>query len=218
MFKKTGFTMAEVLITLGVIGVVSAITLPTVVKNYQKHVIENRLKKSYSIINQALNMSIAENGDIKNWTFPQSNTADENYKFAQTYLFPYLKVIKDCKGEKGCWAENEYIMNGSKAARINELDYIIKFILSDGSGIALYFSETGGYLYLDANGLSRPNTRGKDIFEFIILDNSLNGSYIRPHGYKYTLEGAKKDCKTSGYSCAKILMDNGWKFPKDYPW
>ena len=215
---KNGFTLSEVLITLGVIGVISAITLPTVVKNYQKHVIENRLKKSYSIINQALNMSIAENGDIKNWTFPQSNTADENYKFAQTYLLPYLKVIKDCNVGKGCWADKEYNMNGSNSLQINDINYIIKFILSDGSAVALYFSETGGHLYLDVNGISKPNTRGKDIFEFAITNDFVNGSYIKPNGYQYSSNDVTSKCKGGGTTCAKILMDNGWKFPKDYPW
>lgn len=53
--KKSGaFTLAEVLITLGVIGVVSAITLPLLVSSYQKFVLKNQFKKSYSIISNAL--------------------------------------------------------------------------------------------------------------------------------------------------------------------
>ena len=60
-FKKFGnhknrraFTLAEVLITLGVIGVVAAMTMPAVIKNYKKHVTETKLKSAYSQISQLL--------------------------------------------------------------------------------------------------------------------------------------------------------------------
>ena len=219
MRLKFGFTLVEVLITQGVIGVVSAITLPTVVKNYQKHVIENRLKKSYAIINQALNMAVAENGDIINWEFPQSNAIDENYKFVQTYILPYLNVIKDCKGGKSCWADKEYLMNGNLDNTIRNASCIMKFVLLDGSSVALYFSsDTVGHLYLDVNGKSKPNTRGKDIFEFVVVKNFVDGSYIKPKGYNSSKSVIISNCQNNGFTCAKILMDNGWKFPKDYPW
>ena len=60
--KKFGFTLAEVLITLGVIGVVAAITLPILTKNYQKHVWVNQLKANYSIINQGFAKIMADDG------------------------------------------------------------------------------------------------------------------------------------------------------------
>ena len=50
--KKNGFTLAEVLITLGIIGVVAAITLPTVIQNYQKQVLVTQLKKMYATWNE----------------------------------------------------------------------------------------------------------------------------------------------------------------------
>ena len=65
--KNFAFTLAEVLITLGIIGVVSAITLPTVVQNYQKQATVAKLKKAYTTINQAILLSIAENGDYADW-------------------------------------------------------------------------------------------------------------------------------------------------------
>ena len=50
--KKSAFTLAEVLITLGIIGVVAAITLPTLVANYQKQILVNQLKKTYTTLNE----------------------------------------------------------------------------------------------------------------------------------------------------------------------
>lgn len=61
---RLGFTLAEVLITLGIIGVVATITIPGLMTKYHRHVAETKLAKFDSIINQAVRMSIAENDDI----------------------------------------------------------------------------------------------------------------------------------------------------------
>lgn len=58
------FTMSEVLITIGIIGIVAAMTLPTVITKYKRKTAETKLAKFYSVINQAIRMSIAEHGEI----------------------------------------------------------------------------------------------------------------------------------------------------------
>ena len=58
------FTLAEVLITLGIIGVVAAMTMPVLIQNHQEKVTVTRLKKAYSILSQAYMSSSAENIDI----------------------------------------------------------------------------------------------------------------------------------------------------------
>lgn len=55
------FTLAEVLITLGIIGIVAAMTLPTVISNHKKKTIETRLQKFYSVANQAIKLSELKN-------------------------------------------------------------------------------------------------------------------------------------------------------------
>ena len=60
--RRVGFTLAEVLITLGIIGIVSAMTIPTLVKNYQKKVLKNQFIQSYAIINQAWGLMKADLG------------------------------------------------------------------------------------------------------------------------------------------------------------
>ena len=61
--KYVGFTLAEVLITLSIIGIVAAMTLPSVITNSRNKQLEAGLKKSYSVISQALEMYRAENGE-----------------------------------------------------------------------------------------------------------------------------------------------------------
>lgn len=57
--RKGAFTLAEVLITLGIIGVVAALTLPSLIQKYQEQVLENQLKKMYSTISQGIQKAMA---------------------------------------------------------------------------------------------------------------------------------------------------------------
>ena len=102
---KKGFTLAEVLITLGVIGVVAAVTLPTLIQNYKKHVVETRLAKFYTTINQAIQMSETVNGDKRYWDelgkgFEPDDEGNPDYTkpeamaWFEKYLKPYLKYLK----------------------------------------------------------------------------------------------------------------------------
>ena len=61
---KRGFTLAEVLITLGIIGVVASMTMPVLVGNYKKKAAVSQLKKVYSLLLQSIEFSKLENGDI----------------------------------------------------------------------------------------------------------------------------------------------------------
>lgn len=67
MNKHNAFTLAEVLITLGIIGVVAAMTLPTVINNYKKQVAVNKLKKFYSVMTQAIQTEEARNDSLEYW-------------------------------------------------------------------------------------------------------------------------------------------------------
>lgn len=107
---KKAFTLAEVLITLAVVGVVAAMTIPTLISNYKKHTIETKLKRFYSTMNQAIKLSEIDNGSILNWEWLEyDNIEDEtlgNYRktkngleFYNKYLGPYLRTLKVEKSE-----------------------------------------------------------------------------------------------------------------------
>ncbi|MBQ8168255.1 type II secretion system protein, partial [bacterium] len=64
---KKAFTLAEVLITLAIIGVVAAMTIPTLIGNYKKLVVEVRLAKFYNNMNHALKLSTLDNGALESW-------------------------------------------------------------------------------------------------------------------------------------------------------
>lgn len=65
--KKFAFTLAEVLITLGIIGVVAAMTMPSLITNYQEKQRVSQLKKVYSALSQAFVSAVQENGTPDEW-------------------------------------------------------------------------------------------------------------------------------------------------------
>ena len=96
--QKRGFTLAEVLITLGIIGVVAAMTIPTLMSTFAKQRTETQLKAFYSRINQTIKMSIADNGDPDGWVEEKAYSYDEQVEFLKQYIFPYMKNLgyKEC--------------------------------------------------------------------------------------------------------------------------
>ena len=220
---KFAFTLAEVLITLGVIGVVAAMTLPTVIKSYQKQVTVTRLKTVYSVLNQAVNLAKNDFGDVENWDF--SLTSDE---FFDKYVAPYIK--KDKIKEKDSYYGKEYILyNGAK----------IKFHSAAGS--VLY---PGFEIFVDINGDKKPDKFGVDKFIFHILPKKLEvynhglgniaqnvpvgGLYPDGYGFErdYLLNNEHRGCNRrnegkwtfAGGYCTQLIILDGWKISDDYNW
>jgi len=80
---KKAFTLAEVLITLGIIGVVAAMTMPVLMQNHKKQVTVARLKKAYNTISNAISLSEIDNGPMSDW--PQGENMDVD-EFWNVYL------------------------------------------------------------------------------------------------------------------------------------
>ena len=95
---KKAFTLSEVLITLGIIGVVAAITIPSLITKYQKKVIETTLKEDYSIMAQVNRMMIANEVDF------DMSAADGNDAAIQAWfkenMLPYMHVSSVCYNGK----------------------------------------------------------------------------------------------------------------------
>src|SRR5574344_2249191 len=107
MKKSIAFTLAEVLITLGIIGVFAALTIPTLINNYEKQATVTRLKKAYSVLNQAVSLSEAENGRFSDNYTPVVSYGDSYHSAIENYLVKYIKINKNCRksSEKDCFAD-----------------------------------------------------------------------------------------------------------------
>ena len=84
--RKCAFTLAEVLITLVIIGVIAAITLPTLITKYQKEQTVTRLKKVYSTLSQTNQRAIADNGPMDTWDIGEADNSQEAIKFLNKYI------------------------------------------------------------------------------------------------------------------------------------
>ena len=110
--KKAAFTLAEVLITLGIIGVVAAMTLPTLINNTKDTELVSRAKKSYSEIMQAVQMYEAQNetpGDLTG-LFEAKNGTKNSGQLAEDFSKYFASGAKVCKTrtEPGC---SQYFYN-----------------------------------------------------------------------------------------------------------
>lgn len=110
--NKLAFTLAEVLITLGIIGVVAAMTVPTLVSKVSKREIETKLKEDYSILAQVNKMMIADGVYLNPQVADGSNTAIKQW--FDSYMLPYMNISTVCYGTKGCWPSGKQtrMLNG----------------------------------------------------------------------------------------------------------
>ena len=186
--RKFAFTLAEVLITLGVIGVVAALTLPTLIANYKKQVIISKLNKVYSTINQAYIFAKSDNGELQDWKLENYTESDKDDEDILYYLLPYLKVLRFCgKSEKGCFPNVAYGSIGSTGFGVNidSSKWYSNAILEDGSIISsiTFRSNVGnkvivrGFIRVDVNGNNPPNVLGIDLFNF-----SISSERVVPYG------------------------------------
>ena len=204
--SQKGFTLAEVLITLGIIGVVAALKMPSLKQNNKNKEATTRLKKFNSTMQQAILMSEAENGDISEWiqtsssdTVTQGMTTEA---FFMTYLAEYIKYIEITKGtNRG-----------------------IKVYLPDSSSFQIYKGSCMDFLY-DINGDRKPNEEGRDIFRFLACpktDSSLcngNGGWCSYHRKNDTTREARlKSCKNTKRYCSGFIEYDDWEFKSDYPY
>ncbi len=141
----TGFTLAEVLITLGIIGIVASMTLPSLVGKYKKSEMETRLKKTYTVLSQALLMSIAKDGQLSLESFKDADH-DSVKNWYQYYLKPYIKVMKECYQESGCWHEGKTLnLNGTITDYTKDSigigNHIMNFLTIDGVAVNIDGSE-----------------------------------------------------------------------------
>ncbi len=199
--KKVAFTLAEVLITLGIIGVVAAMILPTLILNHRNKALNVGLKKAYSTISQALTLYENDNG-IKLAPPVESLTL-------KPILMKYIKA-KDCgygttDWEKACVPNMNYVTDPDKKNvyrnfnNKNKVRYTYfddgQFIINDTMFVMLEnatMANGGGILMItvDVNGFNnKPNRLGQDLFMFQIV----NDGRLLPMGAEGTVFYSEND-------------------------
>ena len=202
------------MVTLGIIGVVAALTMPALIANYQKHVAVNKLKKAYTVISQFVQKAEEDNGSMYDWNdlAPSTGSAyDKAFYMFNTYIKPYFNVLSDSA------------TYGKKVGGLVTDDYL-RYILC-------FTNYHCYYMIVDINGSQKPNVAGKDVFSFEIyagksytkvLPKYKTGSQRCDNfGVCKPIEhecGDVNYCKGSGHNCTCLIFENGWQMPADYPW
>ncbi|MDD3149510.1 MAG: prepilin-type N-terminal cleavage/methylation domain-containing protein [Candidatus Gastranaerophilales bacterium] len=196
--RELGFTLAETLIVIAIIGIIASIAIPTLFGTTSDAELKAAWKKSYSDLTQATQLIAVDNGGTLAGAFPGDAAGTEDLKNA---FASKLNIIKDCSGistyggtgsgvsAEGCWhngANSWYFLNGTGLGTHSQPG----LILNNGSLIRLGIEKSNcsqsigdytrcGYISIDVNGFKKPNTIGKDIFFANITSNTLI-----PHGAK----------------------------------
>ena len=211
--NKNGFTLAEVLITLVIVGVISAMTIPTLINKTQDQELKSQFVKAYSIMSQAVYKT--EMNDFAGYVacyYPKDGL-EGGAQWGQCAAFynalvKNLQVQKVCKGNAlsgGCIpVYKKYHTDSSNCPLycengINVSDY--SYVLSDGQIIILWGS--GGPLFLvDINGHKGPNAPGKDLFSFELKRTPYTGLSVGYGGCQFTISGGRSTQAMILYSLA----------------
>lgn len=230
--EKTGFTLAEILITLAIIGIVAALTIPTVIKNYQKKQYAVAMKKAYSNLRRVHDQILFENGGSD----PIYNLSGYDVTNMQRYCneswVPKLKVMKKCNNAMDCsYSSNTPFRQLNKGRTPTTYETIrndsgkCSYALADGSILVIdsYLASSGSQViyHIDTNGPKAPNILGVDMFDFTLP--SKQDSTIKPRGYQVDCPfGVYCDPNTTqtdgaGAACAaRILKCDGGEIKYDW--
>ena len=233
--KKVAFTLAEVLITLGIIGVVAALTLPSLIQHNIEKQRVTQLKKAYSELSQAYNFAVEEYGSPTEWGMTGMYDEQSHYIMASN-MKKFLKLSEDCvdmsdsEAKKVCGQEGKVGKSyDQNAIRINTFKRNGRsLILSDGTTLAFRvysgrcnfqygaIKNVCGNITVDVNGSKYPNQVGEDQFGIYFTKEKLVPAGIK--GAIYTFERAcnrtikspypSYDGGTNMYACTAWVLYN----------
>lgn len=220
---KLGFTLAEVLITLGIIGVVAAMTLPSLIQSYREKATVTAVKENFSIFAQALKLVAQDNPNLQDLTDVNLSNK-ENSKIMFNEISKHIKKIKSCDTDSGCMG-NKYInLNDEYVGIWDNYSNIVTGVLPNGTSFWILnnpktnpdINLNSGEIGIDINGDKRPNKYGVDFFWFTFdIDGNL---YAGRNPYNpSTPVGEYNNCELgssglgiyNGYGCSEWIITHG---------
>lgn len=225
MQHKTAYTIAETLITIGIIGVIASMTIPNLISSHQKQVTVNKLKAAYQMFSEIMELAKLQTGFesilLPHETLTKVGNAPE---ISELYLEPYIKGAEKYKGK--------YIQIKTPS----KSNFLIEYkawpheqapTCMPNEFCFWFFHHENNYTYfiVDINGPKGPNTAGKDVFMFDISGKYKPGIGIKDiDSIKLFSNDINEFCnKTSssiwnGKTCASKIISDGWQIKDDYPW
>ena len=213
MYKKLlAFTLAEVMLTMTIVGVVAALTIPTLHYQRVKKEYSAKLKNFYSKINNAVLDMEMDKGSFRDMQIPAQG---QGYRWYMDNIDPYV---------------------GHEFA--DDTEHVVYY--KDGS--KLFQFQSGGCLDVqyDVNGDKAPNRLGYDRQYFLFCFTQAgrqqyfgnNDIFFGTYGGSSGQDGGREDlvaagvsrdvmineCRTAAYKCGRLLQNDQWEFKSDYPY
>ena len=212
---KTAFTLAEVLITLGIIGVVAAMTIPGLMTKIEHIKLQSQFKKAHALIAQ---MVKSYNNDDE-----RTDTTTTRNSFYKAFM-KYFNTVTDCGDTSGVADDSQFCMirqsSESGSSKVTNTDKYYtnyskttssintvplddgQFYLNNGMLIMFDTNTSTPYVSVDVNGKNaKPNAWGHDLFTFYLEESEKEGGYeLFPMGDEDSLYPAKKYCSKTGTS------------------
>lgn len=232
--NKLGFTLAEVLITLGIIGIIASMMIPVLMNNINEKQTAVKLKKEYSILTQAFVRAVQDDTTINEWGLTGWDA--QSATIILNRITPYLKLEKNCGTKSGCWpgmtdddGTGALILADGTLFDIGA--YGICYDKNNASAPNPHVKDACAEFYVDVNGFKGPNQQGIDEFYFYVPSNG----YITPSGVKdedawwYPFDtNCKNFGSSNGYGCTAWVLYNenedyrhcsnlGWTGPTTCP-
>ena len=205
MIRKTiAFTLAETLIVMGIIGVVSALTLPNLNSSTGEKEKVAKVKKIYQNLDDALGRAQAVYGPFDEWFQNDTTNATRSARFGER-MTEFMKLSKSCglAVNQGCWSKkNMQNIDGTSRGvmSMDSSNSVYKIILADGT--AVYFVGIEYTVIIDIDGPNKGNNQlGKDVFLFRTSD----GSVIPSRADNFS--AYMSDLKSEGRTASGWILD-----------
>ena len=174
---KKAFTMAEVLITLGILGVVAALTLPTVIAKVEDKVLETQSKKTQNILANGMRLLMAKE-EVNELEYT-SLSACENKECVKDIMHKTFSIIAEVAEDSKIVPQIYKFDDGEeKSVWLDNEDIIYSFVTNDGAiyGVKAFDKGTSSLnIIADINGAKNPNRGAKDLCLYYVS----NGSTIK---------------------------------------
>ncbi len=219
MKNKKGFTLTELIVALGIIGTIAALSVPSILNNINKRILASQIKNIAASIQQLATDQMVQ--------YHTKNLADTDFGTASTLLTnSNFEIASTCSEDNPCWADSYKkisVSDNGKTYPVAFEEYgavdsdVVSVKLKNGAVVGYSIALTTDYapdgswglFYVDSNGLEEPNIAGRDFFAFHVTETGkLVGTEDKGcHNPLYdSVEGA-------GLLCFTSLVNNNWKMP-----
>lgn len=227
--KNKGFTFAEVLITLGIIGVVAAMTIPGLIQNSKNKELQTKLKKAYSDWNQIAMKFMEEHDETVGSYVIQYGGATTMNEISKQF------TTKTISGTPWVDSYKRYTLDGNVINGGQPCDDTSKFSEVQGQiyniDITIDTKFNGPRLCIDINGKEKPNIWGIDIFSFVFTtdghvipegqhhpDNNYNGGWSMGGTVKSSIENCKAGAIKNSLGCTYYAINDKSPIGKGAYW